>query len=487
MLFSSLTFLILFLPSVLLIYYIPLKRSRRLQNYFLFIASLFFYAFGEPWFVFVMIGSIIFNFLFGLLVAHHKRRWVIVLMLLTNLGILFIFKYLMFTVKNINLLFNTSLSTGTILLPIGISFFTFQAISYVMDIYRDKAEAQTNLLNVGLYISFFPQLIAGPIIRYETIALQIQGRKESFQLFSEGVSRFLLGFFKKILIANNMAVVADHCFKIVAEGQGTTALAWLGAIAYGFQIFFDFSGYSDMAIGLGRMFGFKFPENFNYPYISKSASEFWRRWHISLGTWFRDYLYIPLGGSRTSKSRTAINLFIVWLLTGFWHGANWTFVCWGLMWCLFITIEKTFNFEKKEYFKGLSDTPFSKGLMSFSKHIYLLLITLFGWVLFRALTINEALDYIKLMLGSGPLSDARTLAWIKEYFFIFLLAGIFSVPLKEKIHQISFKDKLRLTLFKEKNFEIPWPIYTIVMVLIFLVAISYLVKGAHNPFIYFNF
>ena len=386
MLFSSLTFLILFLPSVLLIYYLPLGRSRRLQNYFLFLASLFFYAFGEPWFVFVMIGSIILNFSFGRLVSRHKRRWVIVLMLISNLGILFIFKYLMFTAKNINLLLHTSLSTGTILLPIGISFFTFQAISYVIDIYRDKAEAQTNLLNVGLYISFFPQLIAGPIIRYETIALQIQGRKESFQLFSDGANRFLLGFFKKILIANNMAVVADHCFRIVSEGQGTAALAWLGAIAYGFQIFFDFSGYSDMAIGLGRMFGFKFPENFNYPYISKSASEFWRRWHISLSTFFRDYVYIPLGGNRYHAIR---NIFIVWLLTGLWHGASWNFIFWGLFYGVLLFIEKTLFKKKLQKIPA----PFC--------YIYTMFFVILGWALFYFTDLNALWTFIKSAFGVG--------------------------------------------------------------------------------------
>ena len=474
MLFSSLTFLICFLPLTLLVYYGILRKNRTLQNCFLFLMSLFFYAWGEPWFVFVMIGSIISNYLFGRLVSFHKRPWVIVLMLIVNLGILYIFKYYMFTVNNINLLLGTSLNSREIILPIGISFFTFQAISYVLDIYRDKAAAQTNLLNVGLYISFFPQLIAGPIIRYETIALQIHNRIESFELFSEGVSRFLLGFGKKILIANNMAIVADHCFRIAAEGSSTTALAWMGAIAYGFQIFFDFSGYSDMAIGLGRMFGFKFPENFNYPYISKSATEFWRRWHISLGTWFRDYLYFPLGGSRKNKSRTVFNLFVVWLLTGFWHGANWTFVCWGLMWFFFISVEKALGLETKESYNPHDahkkrKKKFSK--ISLFRHLYLLLITLIGWVLFRSPTLADAIDYLSLMagLGDSPLTDIRTMAWIKEYFWIFLFAGIFSVPLKD-----SFK-------------RLPAPVYSIMMTGLLLLAISYLVKGAHNPFIYFNF
>ena len=471
MLFSSLTFLICFLPLTLLVYYILLRHHRRLQNYFLFGASLFFYAWGEPWFVFVMMGSIVANYFFGLLVQTRKKPWIIVAMLAVNLGILFIFKYFMFTVANINLLFHANWTTREIILPIGISFFTFQAISYVLDIYRNKAEAQKDLLHVGLYISFFPQLIAGPIIRYQTVAHQIQHRVESMELFSEGVCRFLMGLGKKILIANNMAIVADHCFRIVGEGNGTTALAWLGALAYTFQIFFDFSGYSDMAIGLGRMFGFKFPENFNYPYISRSASEFWRRWHISLGTWFRDYVYIPLGGSRSGKGRTFFNLFIVWLLTGFWHGANWTFVCWGFLWCFFIILEKALNFEKKVYFKPLGNSLLSRWLISVVKHVYLLLLVIIGWVLFRSQTIGDAIHYLNLMSGAGsePLSDIRTLAWIKEYLWIFFAGFLFSVPLGERFQRV------------------PAPIYTTLLLLVLLVSLSYLVKGAHNPFIYFNF
>lgn len=471
MLFSSLTFLLCFLPCTLLVYYILLQKNRRLQNYFLFAASLFFYGWGEPWFVFVMMGSIVANWGFGLLTERYHKRWLIVAMLAVNLGIIFIFKYLMFTLTNINLVFQSNITVKEILLPIGISFFTFQAISYVLDIYRGKAGAQRNLLNVGLYISFFPQLIAGPIIRYETVALQIQNRVESWDLFSDGVRRFLLGFGKKILIANNMAIVADHCFRIVGEGNGTTALAWMGALAYTFQIFFDFSGYSDMAIGLGRMFGFQFPENFNYPYISKSASEFWRRWHISLGTWFRDYVYIPLGGSREGKGRTLFNLFIVWLLTGFWHGANWTFICWGLLWCFFIIIEKMLGFEKKSYFRPLGNTSNSRKLISAVKHLYLLLLVMVGWVLFRSETIGDAINYLNVMGGIGgqPISDIRTLAWLKEYGWFFLAGGVFSIPWGN--------------YFK----RIPYPVYASLLLLGFLVAFSYLVKGAHNPFIYFNF
>lgn len=471
MLFSSLTFILCFLPCTLLVYYIFLKNNRRLQNYFLLAASLFFYGWGEPWFVFVMMASIVANWGFGLLTEKYHKRCIIAAMLAFNLGIIFIFKYLMFTISNMNFIFQSNLTVKDIILPIGISFFTFQAISYVLDIYREKAAAQKDLLNVGLYIAFFPQLIAGPIIRYETVALQIQDRVESWDLVAEGARRFLLGFGKKVLIANNMAIVADHCFRVVGEGGGTTALAWIGAFAYTFQIFFDFSGYSDMAIGLGRMFGFKFPENFNYPYLSKSASEFWRRWHISLGTWFRDYLYIPLGGSRKGRGRTLINLLIVWLLTGFWHGANWTFICWGLLWCFFIILEKLIHFEKKTYFRPLGNTHTSQKLMSTVKHIYLLLLVIVGWVLFRSDTIGDAINYLNVMSGMGgqPLSDIRTLAWLKEYAWFFLAGGIFSIPWGNYLKRI------------------PTPLYATLLLLVFIVAFSYLVKGAHNPFIYFNF
>ncbi|MDD3926872.1 MAG: MBOAT family protein, partial [bacterium] len=344
MLFSSSVFIFLFLPVTILVYY-ALIKNRPLQNILLLIVSLLFYAWGEPWFVFVMIGSIISNWFFGLLIDKHrdspaKVKFLLVAMLAFNLSVMFIFKYLVFALVNINGLLKTHITVPDITLPIGISFFTFQAMSYVLDVYRKKGDVQINPLNVGLYISFFPQLIAGPIVRYQTIAEMINGRKENFDDFSQGVCRFIVGLAKKILLANTLALVADKAFSLPA-GELSVTFAWLGAIAYAFQIFFDFSGYSDMAIGLGKMFGFHFDENFNYPYISKSVSEFWRRWHISLGTWFRDYVYFPLGGSRvTSRGRLVLNLFIVWLLTGIWHGANWTLIIWGLYYFVFITTEK---------------------------------------------------------------------------------------------------------------------------------------------------
>ncbi|MBR2789403.1 MAG: MBOAT family protein, partial [Eggerthellaceae bacterium] len=328
MLFSSTTFIYLFLPTVVLLYYAVFRKSRLLQNLLLFIASLFFYAWGEPTFVFVMMASIVINWLFGLLIDRNRRAATRAKALLGvdiafNLSLLFVFKYLTFTGSLVLACIGVDLGIPDIALPIGISFFTFQAMSYVIDVYRQKGEVQTNLLYVGLYISFFPQLIAGPIVRYETIAHEIKNRVETRDDFFDGFARFVMGLAKKVLLANCFAVLADAAFNAVHAGDTVSVLfGWLGAIAYAFQIFFDFSGYSDMAIGMGRMFGFHFLENFNYPYISTSITEFWRRWHISLGTWFRDYLYIPLGGSRCSRRRNIFNLFVVWSLTGLWHGAN---------------------------------------------------------------------------------------------------------------------------------------------------------------------
>lgn len=469
LLFSSTLFIFLFLPCVLFGYYIVCRKSRKAQNIFLLLSSLFFYAWGEPWFVLVMITSIILNWMFGLLVDKYreslqKSRVIIVLMLVFNLSIIFIFKYLMFALTNVRTLLHSNFNIPNIILPIGISFFTFQAISYVLDVYRQKGEAQKNPLNVGLYISFFPQLIAGPIVRYQTIAAQINGRKESFSDFSQGVCRFIVGLGKKVLIANTLAVVADKAFSLPV-GELSVSMAWLGVLAYTFQIFFDFSGYSDMAIGLGKMFGFHFLENFDYPYISKSISEFWRRWHISLGTWFRDYVYFPLGGSRVNSNwRLVFNLFIVWGLTGMWHGANWTFICWGLMYFIFIAFEKLTGFDKK-----FKITPI--------KHVYTLAIVIFGWVLFRSDTIGQAWEYLQSMFGlnGNVVVDDIALLNLMENKFIFLFAILFSAP---------FVKWFSVKFAKSKVVSV---LYPVVLILIFLVSISFIVKGTYNPFIYFNF
>ena len=470
MLFASTVFIFAFLPAVLLLYYVVLKKFRTAQNILLLVASLLFYAWGEPKYVLIMILSIIVNYLFGLLVdkfraSKTKSRLVIALTVVFNLGVLYIFKYLMFTIENINSITGLHLSVPNIVLPIGISFFTFQAMSYVIDVYREKGEAQKNPLNVGLYISFFPQLIAGPIVRYETVAYQIKHREESFEKFSEGVCRFIIGLAKKVLLANTMAVVADHAFDM-PNSELTVVMAWVGAIAYTFQIFFDFGGYSDMAIGLGKMFGFEFLENFNYPYISLSVSEFWRRWHMSLGTWFRDYVYFPLGGSRVkSKARLVFNLFVVWSLTGIWHGANWTFLCWGLMYFVLLTIEKLIGWEKKYPDK-----------MKILRRIYTLFFVVMGWVLFRADSIGDAGAYFATMFGGGNLIDDATIYYALNYLVYFVIAILVSTPI--------FKN---ISAKINGNNPVVVAVSTVGLFVLLVVSVSYIVKGAYNPFIYFNF
>lgn len=479
MLFSSLIFMVVFLPCVLIIYYgialLKLRISRKLQNVFLLIASLGFYAWGEPWFVLVMVLSIVGNWIFGLLVSRFRKnkaasRGIISLMLAFNLTIIFIFKYLCFVITQINALLGTDIAVPEIALPIGISFFTFQAISYVIDVYREKGQLQKNLLNVGLYISFFPQLIAGPIVRYETISDQIMNRRESWDSFSQGASRFIVGMCKKVLLANNFALIANQAFSYDASGGCSVLFAWLGAIAYTFQIYFDFSGYSDMAIGLGKMFGFHFLENFNYPYISKSVSEFWRRWHISLGSWFRDYVYFPLGGSRVeSKARLVFNLFVVWLLTGIWHGANWTFISWGLMYFVLISVEKLTRFEKRS-------------IPAFVKWLYTMFFVVIGWVFFRADSMAEGLHFVMTMLGltGAPALCANFTVFLKENIF-YLIAGIvFSTPAAKQLRALTEKH------FKETNPVIAL-VYSLILTAGLLLSMAYLVKGAYNPFIYFNF
>lgn len=471
MLFSSVEFIFIFLPIVIFVYYVLLKKSRTLQNIFLTFSSLFFYAWGEPKFVIIMIISILINWYLAIRVDKKRGnkksiKLLLCMTIIINLSILFIFKYLMFTLTNINNIFGSNLSVPNITLPIGISFFTFQAISYVIDVYRKNGEVQKNPLNVALYIAFFPQLIAGPIVRYETIAKQIKSRQETFDDFASGVCRFMVGLGKKVLLSNTLAIVTDNAFNMNSINELSVSMAWLGAIAYTFQIYYDFSGYSDMAIGLGKMFGFSFLENFNYPYISKSISEFWRRWHISLGSWFRDYVYFPLGGSRVdTKKRLLFNLFVVWFLTGIWHGANWTFIIWGIMYFVLISIEKLIGFEKK----------FNK--LSFIKHIYTMFFVILGWVIFRSSNITEAFSYMGKMFGvrASGIFDAYFYLNIVENFIFIIVATIFSAPIYKIINK------------KVKENKFIAPIYVMAMLILFIVAISYILKGAYNPFIYFNF
>lgn len=473
MLFSSTTFIYLFLPAVLFFYYVVFRRSRRLQNVFLLLASLFFYAWGEPWFVLIMMLSIAVNWFLGFAVSRLRdsRRLasaILALDVIFNLSILFYFKYLMFVGRVFSNLSGISLHIPEIVLPIGISFFTFQAMSYVIDVYRGKGEVQRNPLYVGLYISFFPQLIAGPIVRYQTIADEIKNRKETLDDFFDGFARFVAGLSKKVLLANSFAILADLVFDGMKGGQSCSVLfSWLGAVAYTLQIFFDFSGYSDMAIGLGRMFGFHFLENFNYPYISTSVSEFWRRWHISLGTWFRDYLYIPLGGNRCGKARQMLNLCIVWFLTGLWHGANYTFIAWGMMYFVLLVLEKQTGLEKKT----------GNAVVTALKWIYTQVFVVLGWVIFRCETIGDAAVYMKSLFGlNGNLfSDEVFSGWFIQNLVLLIIGMLLSTPV------------LRMLGEKVKNKRAMQWVRTAALMLLFVLSVASLVSNSFNPFIYFNF
>lgn len=462
--FSSTVFLFLFLPLVVLIYYNPFFKSRKFKNVFLLLVSLGFYAWGEPLFVFLMILSIIVGWYAGLKIDNisdvSNKKKILFVSAGFHIFVLFVFKYLTFTAQQLGLLFNQDYSWINIVLPIGISFFTFQLLSYLFDIYYGKAHAQRNILNAGLYIALFPQLIAGPIVRYDTIEQQIMYRKESIDEFCEGMQRFIYGLAKKVLIADYMAVVADNIFD--THINLSVATAWLGAIAYTLQIYFDFSGYSDMAIGLGRMFGFKFNENFNYPYIAKSVTDFWRRWHISLSSWFRDYVYIPLGGNRVGSIRWIINIFAVWALTGIWHGANWTFLCWGLMYFALLIFEKYTKIQDK------------LGILS---HVYTMVMVIIAWTVFRAESLEYAREYIGYMLGinANSLYDKMFIYYLDNIWIIMLIACIFSLPVCDKI----------VSMIEQKTYGIILkPLITTVL---FIQVILVVIGASYSPFIYFNF
>ena len=459
MVFSSGVFLFLFLPGLLILYYL-FAKTRPARNYILLVTSLMFYAWGEPVFVFIMIASIFMNWYVSLHMSRsaHKKLW-LTLAIGLDVLLLGVFKYAGFVSENLALLTGNTALRVRIALPIGISFFTFQMMSYVFDVYYGKSEAQRNPLYVALYISFFPQLIAGPIVRYNQIEAEIESRSENWENFSEGVRRFIYGLGKKVLLANFLGQIADNVFGYIVNPS--VMLAWLGAIAYTFQIYFDFSGYGDMAIGLGLMFGFHFEENFRYPYLASSIGDFWRRWHISLSTWFRDYVYIPLGGSRVnSKSRLVFNLFVTWTLTGIWHGANWTFLVWGLLYFVLLTVEKLTGLHKKAGFFG---------------HIYTMLFVVLGWVLFRAESISAAADYIASMFGAGAqLYDSYMLTYLSSYKVYFIAGIIACFP----IYRL-FKDKINSKVYN--------CISAAIIFALFILSLSFMVKGAYNPFIYFNF
>lgn len=462
MVFSSLSFLFYFLPTILLLYYILPKKFRYGRNFVLLIGSLFFYFVGEPKAIVVMLLSIFINYIGGIAVnsgGEKQRKISLTIVVILNLTILFYYKYLMFIVGNLSKIFDFSVETKSIYMPIGISFFTFQGMSYVFDVYMKNAEVKKNPLDIALYISLFPQLIAGPIVRYKTVADEIDGRVETLDLFSTGVIRFIVGLSKKVLLANKFGIIADEIFKLNGNYNLSVPLSWFGVLMFALQIYYDFSGYSDMAIGLGKMFGFNFLENFDYPYISKSITEFWRRWHMSLGTWFRDYIYIPLGGNRVSVPRHILNMFIVWFLTGFWHGASWNYIIWGLYFFVFLVIEK-YVFGNK----------FEKVPKIF-RHLYALTVILVGWVIFKEENSFLLLKYLKAMFSVGlkPTIGGVTY-YLKEYYIEILLGIIFSANI--------------LKAFEKGKKTIPAiSIYFILLIL----SIVSLFSSSYNPFIYFRF
>ena len=463
MVFSSLVFLWLFLPIVIGTYFLAQEKYR---NLLLLIASLFFYAWGEPIYVLVMIFSIVINYVCGQLIGGEsaKNKMALVIGVIINLSLLGVFKYSGFIVENINALTGLQLALKPLALPIGISFYTFQSISYLVDIYRGVCQPQKNLVKMGLFISFFPQLIAGPILKYYNIAEQIDNRKTTWTLANEGAQRFIIGLGKKVIIANILAKTADEIFALNMADMSTMD-AWLGIIAYTFQIYFDFSGYSDMAIGLGRIFGFRINENFNYPYLATSIQDFWRRWHISLSTWFKEYLYIPLGGNRAGKLKTYRNLLIVFFMTGLWHGASWNFVVWGMWHGFFIVIEKIIPIEKILYCRLL-------------QMVYTMLVVICGWVLFRAETLTQALAYWHKMFIPAK-TEIITSFGGREFQLAFVLAmlscGIVSVLYRKFSDCFKVGDSI-LTIIKP-----------ICCIGILYLSIILLASNTYNPFIYFRF
>ena len=466
MLFSSITFLYYFLPLVLILYFIAPKR---LKNTVLLLVSLIFYAWGEPKCVFLMLLTIALNYICGILIEKSttkraKRTFLGVSVAGTLAGLIY-FKYAGFFAENFAYITGTSVPALNIALPIGISFYTFQILSYTVDVYRGEVEAQKNPITLATYIALFPQLIAGPIVRYQDVAQQLDSRTHSFDKASLGIRRFILGLGKKVLLANTLG---ELCEAFYASSDLSVAYFWLFAVAFMLQIYFDFSGYSDMAIGLGKIFGFDFLENFRYPFISKSLSEFWRRWHISLGSWFRDYVYFPMGGSRVGKLRLLFNLFVVWFLTGFWHGAEWNFILWGLFFFLFLTLEKFF----------LQDALKKSKIIA---HIYTLFFITISFAIFSGNNAHEAFSRVGGMFGAGgmPLVSAEVMYQLRNYGVILLLAVVGATPVPFKVTEY---------LKTKKSVGLALDLLEIPLLLIILVAVTaFLINGSFNPFLYFRF
>lgn len=464
MVFSSLTFLFGYLPLTLALYFVtPLRR----RNFVLLVASLFFYGWGEPVYVGIMFLSIFIDYTHGLLVEKYRERdrlarWFVGQSVVFNLLLLGFFKYWDFLAANLSLLPGASIPQLGLPLPLGISFFTFQTMSYTIDVYRGDARCQKNIVTFGAFVTLFPQLIAGPIIKYKDLDDQLERREHTFEKFASGVQRFTVGACKKVLLANALGPLWD-VYLATPSSQLTTLGAWLGIAAFSLQLYFDFSGYSDMAIGLGRMLGFEFLENFNYPYLSKSASEFWRRWHISLGSWFREYLYFPLGGSRVSRGRMVFNLLIVWAATGIWHGASWNFLLWGLYWFVWITLEKLW------LGKALDRIP------GWLAHVYGIVIAVVGWAIFAVEDFSAMGPYLAAMFGFGAGAlDADFLYYLRNYLPILAIAIAAATPLG-KILWRRLPERARLAAFP------------VLMLAGLVFTTAYLVDGTYNPFLYFRF
>lgn len=465
MLFTSISFLYYFLPASIIIYFITPKKYK---NIILLIASLLFYFYGEPKYVFLMILEIIIAYIGAILIDKYKNQSknILIITLFIHVFLLIIFKYTDFIIQTINDISNANIKLLNIALPIGISFYTFQIISYIIDVYNGKVKVQRNIIKFATYVSLFPQLVAGPIVRYQTVEKELDNRVHSFNNFAYGIRRFSVGLAKKVLIAN---ALGELCSKAPATSEETVVFFWIFGISYMLQLYFDFSAYSDMAIGLGRIFGFHFPENFNYPYISKSITEFWRRWHISLSTWFKDYVYIPLGGNRVSRYKQIRNILIVWLLTGIWHGANWTFLIWGLLFGIILIIEKIFL------------NKFMEKLPSFIRRIYVLFIVMILFIIFSSDNMSVALSNIKGLFGMNgeAFINDYTLHYLKSYLPVLIIALFGATPFIKILI-----DKLRKNKYVNNIINILEPI---LIVVILVVVTSYLIDNSYNPFLYFRF
>lgn len=457
MVFSSISFLFFFLPILFLCYFII---PRKWRNYCLLLFSLIFYYFGEKWYVLLLLFSCFVNYLCGLLIGKSYKKRYLVIGIMINIGLLFYYKYTNFFLGTFSNIFHIHANTLKIILPLGISFFTFQNLSYLVDVYRKDVDSQKNFFTYCMYISLFPQLVAGPIVRYKDVCEQLENRKENFQLFSQGVIRFVIGLGKKVLIADTFY----HLYTYIMGTEMTLLSYWLVALSFTFQIYYDFSGYSDMAIGLGKMFGFEFKENFNYPLVASSITDFWRRWHMSLSSFFRDYVYIPLGGNRCSVMKNIRNIFVVWLLTGLWHGADWNFIFWGLYFFIFLIIEKFFL---KKYLK--------KGVLS---HAYTFIVVIFSFVIFTITDLNSLFEFMKGLVGLDTIFSNESLYLLRNNFVIFLIAIIGMSPFVKNRINILKKGKLH------KMIDFGEVIYFFA---VFFLAVATIISSSFNPFIYFRF